>query len=129
MDRPLASALRQVAAEALDTPASFLQLSRGHRIGHAERGADPERRALHHRNPLGRQQLGDKVLVGLELLAGWRGAPHRLSAGGVDVKRSLRFWATQAPGLVEHGDAEVTPLLKDTVVLRNEILWSVERGN
>src|SRR6185295_10415567 len=119
--------LLQVAAEALDAPAGLLDLARGHRIGHAERWPHPEGRALHHRNTFGRQQLGDEVLVALELFAGWRRAPDRFRAGWIDVERPLRLRATQPLSLVEHGDAQVTPFLEDTVVLRNEILWPVER--
>src|SRR5262245_66380476 len=54
----------QVAAEALNAPASFLHVLGLGGVGNAERGTKTERRTLHHRHALGLQQLGDEVLVG-----------------------------------------------------------------
>src|SRR5262245_46654882 len=117
----------QVAAEALDAPASFLHVLGLGGVGNAERGTETERRTLHHRHDLGLQQLGDEVLVGDELMAARRGPAHGAGARRVDIERALGLGALDAARLIEHRDAEVAPLLEDSVVLGDEVLRSVER--
>src|SRR5215471_758556 len=116
--------LLQVAAEALDAPAGLLnQLGVGG-IGNAECGAKAERGALDDRDAFGLQQLSHEVLVGLEQLAAWRRLAHGSRTGRIHVERALRLRTMDALCLVQHRDAEVTALLEDLVVLRNEVLRS-----
>src|SRR5262249_19327567 len=117
----------QISAKPLDALARLLKGGRGGRVGDAERWAEAERRALDHRHPLGFQKLGHEILVGEDLLAGWRRLADGTKAGGIDVERSLRLRAVEALGLVEHGNAEIAALLEDLVVLGNEVLGTVER--
>src|SRR4030088_230312 len=67
--------LAQIPAEALDALARILQRRRGGGVGDAEGRAEPEGRALHHRDAFGLQELGDEILVAGELLPGPRGIP------------------------------------------------------
>src|SRR5262245_44654341 len=115
----------QVAAEALNAPASFLHVLGLGGVGNAERGTETERRTLHHRHALGLQQLGDEVLVGAELMAARRGPAHGAGARRIDVERALGLGALDAARLIEHRDAEVAPLLEDGVVVGGEVLLSV----
>src|ERR1043165_1455137 len=107
--------LFQIPAESLDAAAGFLQVLGLGRIGNAERRADAERRALHHRDAFGVEQLGDEVLVGAEFLAARRRLAHRAGAGRIDVERAFRPRTLHAARLVEHRDNEVAPLLEDLV--------------
>src|SRR5207248_2749322 len=66
-------ALPQAAAEALDAAAGLLQVFGLGGIRDAERRPQPEGGALHHRHPLGFQQLGHEILVGGELATRRRG--------------------------------------------------------
>src|SRR6516162_5182081 len=78
----------QVPAKALDAPARLFELRGRGRIGNTERRAEPEGRALYHRNALGLEQLGDEVLVVADHLAGRRGLADRARAERVDVERT-----------------------------------------
>src|SRR6266851_8026746 len=119
--------LAQISAEALDALAGVLQRRGGGGVGNAEGRAVTERRSLHHRDAFRFQELGDEILVGLERLAGRRLLADRAGAGRKHVERALRLRADDALRVVEHGDAEVAPLLEDPVVLRDEVLRPVER--
>src|SRR6185437_6594648 len=118
--------LLQVPAEALDAGAGLFERGRRCRIRDAERRADAEWRALHHRDAFGFEKLGDEVLVGGELLTGRRGLAHGAGARRIDIERAFRLRAADAVGLIEHGDAEVAPLLEDLVVLLDEVLRAIE---
>src|SRR6516164_10608805 len=117
----------QVAAEALDAPASFLDVLGLGGVGDAECGTETERRTLHYRHALGLQQLGDEVLVGDELVSGRRRSADGAGAGRIDVERALGLGALDAARLIEHRDAEVAALLEDRIVLVDEVLRPVER--
>src|SRR2546430_9144899 len=100
----------QVAAEALDPAAGLFEVLGLGRIGNAERRRRAEGRALHHRDAFRLQQLGDEILVGLELLARWRRSADRARARGIHVERAVGFRAVDAAGLVEHGHHEIAAL-------------------
>src|SRR5205823_15064320 len=117
----------QIAAEALDSTAGLLEVLGLRRIGNAERRPGSERGTLDHRDALGLQELGDEVLVGLQLLARRRGTADRPRARGIDVERAVRLRTADAARLVQHGDHEIAALLEHLVVLRNEMLRAVER--
>src|SRR5581483_5810050 len=106
-------ALLQISAEPLDPRTRLLKRAGRGGVGDAERRADAEWRALHHRHPLRLEELGDEILVGLECLAGRRGLADRARAGRIDVESVLRPRTLQAAGLVQHRHAEFTPLLED----------------
>ena len=114
--------LPQTSTEALDALAGFMQQRRCRRVGNPEGRAEPERRALHHRDPLRIEKLGDEVLVGADLMARRRRLADGAGAGRKDVERSFRLGAMNAFGLVEHRHAKVAPLLEDPVVHRDEVL-------
>src|SRR5215831_15484313 len=103
----------QVAAEALNAPASFLDVLGLGGVGDAECGTQAERRTLHHRHSLRLQQLADEVLVGDELLSGRRGSADGAGTGRIDIERALGLGALDAARLIEHRDAEVAALLED----------------
>src|SRR5262249_44916452 len=124
---PLLYGLPQVPAEALDAAAGFLHLLRLHRIGDAERRPPAKPPALHDGHAFSLQQLGDKILVGRDRLAGRRRLANGAGAGGIDVEGALGLGAFDAARLVEHRDTQITALLEDLVVLRDEVLRSVER--
>src|SRR5262245_9954760 len=117
----------QIAAEALDAAARLFELRGRRRIRDAERRAQAERRALDDGDAFGFEQFGDEVLVGLDLLAGWRGLADSPGAERVDVERAIRLGAVEPFCLVEHADREITPRLEHRVVLGDEILGPVER--
>src|SRR3954470_9777278 len=121
---PLTRALRsltnyrsaKIAAEPLDALAGFFEVRGLGRVGDAERRAETEGRALHHRDAFGLQQLGDKILVIGEHLAGGRGLADGAGAGRIDVERAFRARTVDALGLVQHGHHEVAALLEHLVV-------------
>src|SRR5947209_57711 len=84
--------LFQIPTEALDPPAGFFEVFGLGRVGNPKRRTHSERRALHHRDALGIEQLGDEVLVGAKLLAALRRLAHRAGAGRIDIERALRPW-------------------------------------
>src|ERR1700730_7161906 len=91
--------LPQIAAEALDACAGFLERARCRGVGEAERRADAERRALHHRDAFGFQKLGDEILVSGELVAGRRSLSHGPGAGRIAARRAVRVRALVGPSL------------------------------
>ena len=80
----------------MDSAARFLQILGLGGIGDAEGRAKAERRALHHRHPLGFQQFADEILVGRELLARWCGLAHRPGAGRIDIEGALYVYPSCA---------------------------------
>src|SRR5262245_40015303 len=68
---PPASA--EIAAEALDAAAGFFERLDPGRVGNAEEGREPERRAMHHGHALLFEQRGGEILVMADLLAAARG--------------------------------------------------------
>src|SRR5690242_5850874 len=69
----LESFLSQIAAEALDALAGVFEIGGFGRVGNPECRAETERGALHDGDAFALQQLGDKILVVGDHLAGWRG--------------------------------------------------------
>src|SRR5262249_7683937 len=108
--------LLQAAAEALDAAARLLQRRGGGGVGDAERRPQPERGSLHHGHTLLLEELGHEILVGGERLAARRAPFHGAGARGIDVERAFGLGALDAVRLVEHGDAQVAPLLEHRVV-------------
>src|SRR5262245_54495673 len=90
-----APALAQRATEPLDAPAGILENLGRRRIGQPEIRPKPEGGAVHHRDALGFEQLGNEVLVRLDRVAGWGLAADRLGARRIDVERSFRHGALQ----------------------------------
>src|SRR3984957_21033783 len=121
----LENALSQIATKALDAFAGFLEVGVFRGIGNPERGAEPERRTLHHRDAFGLQQLADEILVIGDHLAGRRSLADGAGAGRVDIERALRPRTIDALGLVEHPHHQIAPLLERLVVHRDEILRTV----
>ena len=66
----------QREAGALDTAAGLLEGLGTGCVGNAEVRREAEGRAMHHRDPLGRKQVFDEILVGLDDLARWRFLPQ-----------------------------------------------------
>src|SRR6185312_11975115 len=64
--------LFQIAAEALDSPAGFLQVFRLGGVRDAERGPETKGRPVHYRDAFSLEELGDEILVSAQLLAGRR---------------------------------------------------------
>src|SRR5690349_11956365 len=118
--------LPQIAAEALDALAGIFKVACLGRVGDAEGGAKAEGRTLHDGDAFGFQELGDKILVVAEYLAGRRLLADGAGAGWIDVERAFRTRTVDAAGLVQHGHHEVAALLEHLVVRRDEILRTVE---
>ena len=66
--------------------------------------------AMHHRDALGREQVFDEILVGLDDLALRRFLAKEPGTGRVDVERSLRQRAMQPRDLVQCRDDQIAPL-------------------
>src|SRR6266566_3847036 len=118
--------LSQIAAKALDAFAGVLEIGSLGRVGNAERRAEPERRALHHRNALVLQKLGDEIIVVGDHLARRRSLADGAGAGRIDVECTLRPRTIDALGLIEHRHHEIAALLERLVVRRDEVLRTVE---
>src|SRR6478736_8040287 len=123
---PCWTSLSQIAAKALDAFAGVLQIGSPGRVGNAERRAEPERRALHHRDAFVFQKLGDEILIVGDHLARRRSLADGAGAGRVDIESPLRSRAIDPLGLVEHRHHEIAALLEHLVVRRNEVLRTVE---
>src|SRR5215207_3679404 len=119
--------LPQGPAEALDALAGVLQQRVGGGIRDAQVRAEAEGRAVHRRDALALEELGDEVLVGLEGLAGRGLAPDGLGTGWIDVERALRHGGLQVLRLIEHRDDEVAALLEGLLEDGEVILRPVER--
>ena len=70
----------------------------------------PERGAMHDRDPLGLQQVFDEILVGPDQLAVRRLLAQRPGAGRIDIERTVGPVAVQPGNAVQPIDDEVAPL-------------------
>ena len=123
----LPAKVAQRSAGALDAAAGFLEdIGRGG-VGDAEGRTLAERRALHHRQALGLEQVVHEVGVVLDHLAVRRLLADRAGARRIDVERALRPRALEALGLVQHRHDQVAALLEHRDVLGDEIGRAVER--
>src|SRR5262245_40543378 len=82
--------LFQIAAEALDAPARFLEILGLRRIGNAKSRSQSECGALHDSHALGLEEFSDEILVGGEFLSAGCGFAHRAGAGWVDIESAFR---------------------------------------
>src|ERR1700689_1764920 len=86
----------QVGAKTLDAFARLLQHRSGGRIGNAECRTKVKCRAPHPCQSLSVERVLDKVFIGRDLAARWRGAPDRFGAGRIDIERPFGLGARDA---------------------------------
>src|SRR5215469_13449432 len=101
--------LRQRDAGPFDAAHRFLQDLVAGRVGDAEMRREAKRVAVHHRDPLGGEQVFDKILVAADYLALWGLLAEQPGAGRIDVKRSLWPRTMEAGDLVQRADHEIAP--------------------
>ena len=121
--------LAEGPTESLDARAGILQEARCRGVADPKMRRQTEGRTVHASHAFRLQERGDEILVGLDGLA----VRCRLAQGPcdrrIDIECALWRRAGNAIYLIEHADHQVTTPLEHGIVLFDEVVGAVQRGD